>query len=305
MSLAVSADGREPRAAAVNFSSMRRMKLLGCLPDVTLREIAAVAAPRHYASGDLVFRHEDPGSSVFLLVSGGVEFFVTDREGAKVPLESPIDGGIFGEIAVLTGGKRTTSARVTHDASMLEIEGEAFRRLLAGHPELAGLVLQETARRLGRSSRYFGLATVGDPVDLFDEGLTPTERRLQAVAGFCSSLRLIYFNVALVAAWLGGASYLGARPLDGPAYNLLALFLAVEALGAACIVLHGQSLRERFERIRAAQEYRINDRTEQSVRQLVSRLGRIEGLLGVASSAADTQTPRSDIASSPCITAPD
>ncbi len=61
-------------------------------------------------SGSIIFEHGDPAERMFCIVQGTVEIFQEGRNGTyRIALLGPQD--FFGEIALLTGGRRTASAR--------------------------------------------------------------------------------------------------------------------------------------------------------------------------------------------------
>ena len=78
---------------------------------------AAVAAPLETAvstamqslslkKGDLVFRKGDPGDAMYLIKSGSVGVF-SERDGSETCFADLHRGDFFGEMALLSGGKRS------------------------------------------------------------------------------------------------------------------------------------------------------------------------------------------------------
>lgn len=100
---------------------------------------------RTISTDDLVVRAGDPGDSLFLIGAGSVQVTVS---GTVVAVLSP--GDIFGEIAVLERQPRSASVTARENCTLLEIEGEVFRRLLETHPEMAAHVRATAAARLSR-----------------------------------------------------------------------------------------------------------------------------------------------------------
>ncbi|MGD9526980.1 patatin-like phospholipase family protein [Pseudonocardia sp.] len=142
--------------------------------------LAADAAVRSFAAGEWVFRRDDPGDSVFLVLSGRVE--IVDAAGAVIRVLGA--SSAVGELALLTGAPRTASVRVRRDAELLEISADRFDQLLADAPEL-GVVL---ARYLARLLQQ-GPASAEQP---------PPRPRVVAIAGDAARVPLDRFAAAVV-----------------------------------------------------------------------------------------------------------
>ena len=63
--------------------------------------------------GGYIFKEEDPGSSLFVLLFGEIDL-VKEGEGGKETIILALkSGAVFGEVAMLTGNKRNVAARAT------------------------------------------------------------------------------------------------------------------------------------------------------------------------------------------------
>jgi len=61
--------------------------------------------------GGYIFKEEDPGSSLFVLLFGEIDL-VKEGEGGKESIILQLkSGAVFGEVAMLTGNKRNVAAR--------------------------------------------------------------------------------------------------------------------------------------------------------------------------------------------------
>jgi CRP-like cAMP-binding protein len=91
---------------------------------------------RIHGPGDIVCRENDEGREAFVIESGTCRVFKT-VEGQKVPIRILHPGEVFGEIAVLTAGKRTASVEAVERLCLLVIKQSDFGDTLGMRPLLA------------------------------------------------------------------------------------------------------------------------------------------------------------------------
>lgn len=154
--------------------------LLAGLGSADRARLAADAVVRRFAAGEWVFRRDDPGESVLLVLSGRVE--ILDAAGGVIRVLGA--SSAVGELALLTGAPRTASVRARRDAELLEISAERFGQLLADAPEL-GVVLARYLARLLQQGPATGERPPSRPglvAILGDGSRVPTARFAAAVA---------------------------------------------------------------------------------------------------------------------------
>jgi NTE family protein len=101
-----------------------------------------------WPAGTIVFREGDPGSSLYVVVSGEIDLRVGKRSVARLRA-----GEWLGETALLTGAPRSATAVVTLDCRLLALDTAAFAQLLAGQPHLYEQLAAILGRRLSATSR--------------------------------------------------------------------------------------------------------------------------------------------------------
>lgn len=121
-------------------------------PLVSEREIRALAGDvrrRAYASGEVLFRQGDRGESCYVVARGGIRGEIaTGEKGKRAVSEFRVGpGGLFGEMSLFTGMPRTATGVVEGETELIEIGAEAFGRLLARNPRLAGSVAARVSER--------------------------------------------------------------------------------------------------------------------------------------------------------------
>jgi small-conductance mechanosensitive channel len=128
-----------------------RLHDVDLLIPLSRREHEAIAAATRlhtYAKGETIIRRGAVGESMFVIVEGVVSVRVPDeadkqhRELAQLGEES-----VFGEMALLTGERRTADVIALTDVTTLEITREALQPILADNPGLAQSMSQKVIER--------------------------------------------------------------------------------------------------------------------------------------------------------------
>jgi CRP-like cAMP-binding protein len=102
---------------------------------------------REVESGAMLFLEGEPAKSVLLVMSGTVQLFV-ERDGREVLLREAGPSRLLGELAVLAGVDRLTSARASEPTAVIEWDAGAFHRLIGNDAELSQRIFRETYRSL-------------------------------------------------------------------------------------------------------------------------------------------------------------
>ncbi|MCG2710716.1 MAG: YihY family inner membrane protein, partial [Thermodesulfovibrionales bacterium] len=103
---------------------------------------------RDYRAGEVIFEEGEKGSEMFYILSGSVRLIKKDQT-----LRVMQKGEYFGEMALLIGTPRTTSALAEEDnTSLAVIAPENFEALLREEPKIAISFLKELAHRLKKTN---------------------------------------------------------------------------------------------------------------------------------------------------------
>lgn len=120
------------------------------LDDAQLRELHGVMRSVQSDPGPL-FRHGDPGGSMFILESGCVEIRVSGgRHENHVRLAAFAEGGIFGELSLLMNQPRTADAICTAPTRLLELDRAAMDHLEANSPQLFAAIMRNLSLHIAR-----------------------------------------------------------------------------------------------------------------------------------------------------------
>ncbi len=98
--------------------------------------LAAATRVVNFGRGEVIMRQGELGSVMYVLTDGKVVVSVHDPRGERV-VATLRAGDVFGEMAVITGERRSATVKAKGRASALEISKTALAPLLAAEPKLA------------------------------------------------------------------------------------------------------------------------------------------------------------------------
>ncbi|WP_405818932.1 Crp/Fnr family transcriptional regulator [Streptomyces sp. NBC_01390] len=111
--------------------------------------VMALGNPKHFAADAHLLTEGDRSSHVLIVVRGWVTVSVaTDRGATRLILGLRGPGELLGEMAALDPHPRSATVRALGPTQAQVIAGDAFRRFLAEHPRVSGLVIRQLTFRL-------------------------------------------------------------------------------------------------------------------------------------------------------------
>jgi CPA2 family monovalent cation:H+ antiporter-2 len=135
---------------------LRVRELIATFPLLSLvdhhahEELLLLFKPRRASPGDRVIRAGDRGDSMYFISSGAVEVEVGSQ---RIRLEA---GSFFGEIALITGERRTADVTAVDFCNFLVLDRRDFNQFMNRHPQLreavAALANERRAMNLSRST---------------------------------------------------------------------------------------------------------------------------------------------------------
>lgn len=137
-----------PPTEAETAELLGRVELFSDLSEEELRRLAAVAVPRSYRAGEVLFRAGDSGDTCYIVRSGAVKVTRRHKDGRTITLAELRQGQIFGELAMFSGETRSATVEALEDTSVVALLAADVRRTLAEHPEIAVKMLAGLADRL-------------------------------------------------------------------------------------------------------------------------------------------------------------
>jgi CRP-like cAMP-binding protein len=117
---------------------------------------------RDFAAGTVLFEEGQPGSDMYVVLSGKVEIRRKVGETEHV-LAVLIPGDFFGEMAILNARPRSATAVTRIDSRLLVIEGRMFEAMLRARPEIALRIIKALAMRLENANQHVELLLLPTP----------------------------------------------------------------------------------------------------------------------------------------------
>jgi CRP-like cAMP-binding protein len=105
-----------------------------------------------FNAGEPIFTEGEAGATMFVVQSGKARIFKT-VEGEERDLGVMEKGDFFGEMSILEGLPRTTSARAIEDAELIEINSQTFDKMIKSNIEIAIRLLRKLSLRLREAER--------------------------------------------------------------------------------------------------------------------------------------------------------
>jgi cAMP-dependent protein kinase regulator len=87
-----------------------------------------------HEEGSIIIGEGDPGTSMYLVVSGEVKVYTRGPGGSSVFLARLGDGDFFGEVSMLTGKPRTATITASQRTELLRLDKEKLDNALAKYP---------------------------------------------------------------------------------------------------------------------------------------------------------------------------
>jgi CRP/FNR family cyclic AMP-dependent transcriptional regulator len=132
---------------------LARTALFHRIDDLTRRRVAERTAERVVERGQTVFVQDEPGDRMFVLAEGAVKLYVSSSNGGIVELVRHRAPAVFGELAVLDGGRRSASAEAVERSTLLVVTREELLRLLRSEEQVTEALLRLLGAIVRRTTR--------------------------------------------------------------------------------------------------------------------------------------------------------
>lgn len=114
----------------IDLSCLKDSPLFTELSDAELETVAQYFTVRRIQEGKTIFIENMPGESLYLIKKGTVRISRMLAEGDEQILIVLGPEDVFGEIAVLDGGKRSATARIAEDAILYGMSRTDFETMV-------------------------------------------------------------------------------------------------------------------------------------------------------------------------------
>ena len=154
------------------------------LNDLEIRQLIEIGRLKNIRAGEILFRENDPGDAMYIIISGEVEVYIEKLEKVLANLGV---GSFFGELAMMLGTPRTASVRALQNSLLFAIKHPHFEHLLQTNVQFRETIInalsehQEELRQRKQELADKGLLTEAEE----DPNIVNWMRkRLQMIFGF-------------------------------------------------------------------------------------------------------------------------
>lgn len=125
---------------------LRAVPLFSALDDASLARLVAESEIASFSGGKEVFREGDLGDDIYLVARGAVS--VLGGAGDDGMIDQLGAGSLFGEVAMLSGGRRSASIRTAIPSTLVRIPGSPLRALMDERRDVGDAIWSAFAARV-------------------------------------------------------------------------------------------------------------------------------------------------------------
>jgi len=136
-----------------------RVPVFATLEREDLEHVAALAVPRSFEPGQVVFREGDASDTCYVVRFGSARAVREHPDGRTITLATFGVGDFFGELAMFEDELRSATVEAVQATETVALLGPDMRRLMVEHPQISmrlvialGRRLRDTNERLARQS---------------------------------------------------------------------------------------------------------------------------------------------------------
>ena len=125
---------------------LRRYPLFAKLADAEVAQLAERMRMRSFKRGEALFRKDDPGLHLYVVLAGAVKIALPGEFGQEALVSIMRTGDFFGELALFDGSPRSASATALEDTRAALLARDDFLAFLEAHPAAVRVVPPSSAR---------------------------------------------------------------------------------------------------------------------------------------------------------------
>lgn len=113
-----------------------------------LQTLATCGVVRTYPKNTLLISEGDPSHELYIVISGTVRAFASERDGREVTLSMAGPGAYFGELGLIDDTPRSASVMTFETTKVAVLSKADFHGCLSAHPELALKLMRALTQRV-------------------------------------------------------------------------------------------------------------------------------------------------------------
>ncbi|MBL8643805.1 MAG: cyclic nucleotide-binding domain-containing protein [Rhodospirillaceae bacterium] len=141
------------------------------VPTEALKPLVESAELKRFKPGEVIFQQGDKGDDMHLIRAGSCT--VSMRVGGRdIVLSYVPSGNYIGEMALLSDAPRSATVKAAHATETIRIQGDAFKALLNGQPELKAKVEAKFRQRIMQNEQMQRRPEAGNIIQfLIEQGV--------------------------------------------------------------------------------------------------------------------------------------
>ncbi|MDA0999977.1 MAG: Crp/Fnr family transcriptional regulator [bacterium] len=132
-------------------SLLSQIPFFSQLSPESISELSRRINRRRYEKDQIIFHKDDPGSMLYIILSGKVKITLPSPEGENVIVAILSTGDFFGELSLFDGESRSATATATEISEILTLDQKEFIHYISENPKVSINILAELSRRLRRT----------------------------------------------------------------------------------------------------------------------------------------------------------
>ena len=164
---------------AEHVAQIAQQHLRQPLADLVIDDLSALCTHAHLEPGEVLIRQGEDGTDLYLILQGLVRVHVESPDREPTLLEEIGPGGVTGEMALLTGQRRSATVVAIAPTDVARLARADFERLAARHPRALHQFLERIVPRLHRNQLVRILAELFGEIDA--DALPSIEPHLERV----------------------------------------------------------------------------------------------------------------------------
>jgi CRP-like cAMP-binding protein len=134
---------------------LSQIPLFEDLSESDLTIVAQRVRQRRYKEDDTIFRRNDPGVALYVIISGKIKIHNETPDGTDCIIAIMSEGDFFGELAVIDGEERSADATTCAPTELLMLTKDDLQDILERYPRIALKLLATLAGRLRRTTEAY------------------------------------------------------------------------------------------------------------------------------------------------------
>lgn len=112
-----------------------------------LLRINTMVTQKHISPGERIVTQGEPGDNLYIMLNGLCRVLVS-KAGSETQVASVGRGEVIGEIAIISGEKRTATVEAAKPSTVLVLTGDAFKTIMHSYPGVSLDILKVMTARL-------------------------------------------------------------------------------------------------------------------------------------------------------------